>query len=646
MDWTALALPFLTTLCITFIPGLAIALILGLQGLRALAVAPLVSISLIAVAAMLAPVVGLSWGIWPVLLLGAAAAGVALLVRLLAPGARFAGSGWWGRENAAGYAALGVAAVLWGRHLVRMLGTPDAFSQTFDNIFHLNAIRSILDTGDASSLALGRLGDVDAAISFYPGAWHDIVSLTMTLGVHSMPLAINALILVVTAVIWPLSCIFLVTSLFRCHPATILAVGVMSASYANFPIMLLDFGVLYPNVLGLAQLPVLLGLAAQLLNMTERPGEPAVIAAFLGLLAVPGIALSHPNVLFTFAAFVVPMMLARALRQVAAARRAEIPVRRAAAQCAGLLAATAAMGAMWLTVRADEWTWPPVHSSATAVGEFILANGMARPPAWALALLLVAGCIAVVRTGRLLWMLWTALAAVFLWVVASVWVISGIRQFITGPWYNDPHRLAATLPLAALPLAAFGVQWIVEELTGSQLWQSRRAPALSVALIAGVPVALALATQPTEAMTKAVEQASRSYAIGSDSALITPDELKLLERLPELTASDAVIVTNPWNGSSLAYAFGDRNATLLAPFVNPSPAVEVLNEHLAQGADAPDVCAALEASGADYVLDFGDQEVHGGHHVYPGLEDLGGSPAVRLVAQVGGARLYEIVACE
>jgi hypothetical protein len=47
-----------------------------------------------------------------------------------------------------------------------------------------------------------------------------------------------------------------------------------------------------------------------------------------------------------------------------------------------------------------------------------------------------------------------------------------------------------------------------------------------------------------------------------------------------------------------------------------------------------------------YVLDFGTWEVHPGVHEFPGLSDLAGSDAVRLVDQEGDARLYEIVGCD
>src|SRR5690625_6205327 len=45
---------------------------------------------------------------------------------------------------------------------------------------------------------------------------------------------------------------------------------------------------------------------------------------------------------------------------------------------------------------------------------------------------------------------------------------------------------------------------------------------------------------------------------GINDALLSDDERELLEQLPEVVPEDAIIATNAWNGSSLAYAISDR----------------------------------------------------------------------------------------
>ena len=58
------------------------------------------------------------------------------------------------------------------------------------------------------------------------------------------------------------------------------------------------------------------------------------------------------------------------------------------------------------------------------------------------------------------------------------------------------------------------------------------------------------------------------------------------------------------------------------------------------------VCEAIRDKDVEYVLDFGDREVHGAEHEFPGLERLASSSAVEEVDSEGGAVLYRVTGCE
>ena len=75
------------------------------------------------------------------------------------------------------------------------------------------------------------------------------------------------------------------------------------------------------------------------------------------------------------------------------------------------------------------------------------------------------------------------------------------------------------------------------------------------------------------------------------------------------------------------------------------PAEQEIYADLRNALTDPDICPALEEEQVEYVLDFGEQEIHGGAHPYPGLEDLESSGAVELVDSEGDAKLYRITAC-
>ena len=67
MSWFSTVPAILACLALLFIPGLFIVAALGLQRLWYLAVAPVLTISVVAVTAIAAPLAGVSWGPLPVI---------------------------------------------------------------------------------------------------------------------------------------------------------------------------------------------------------------------------------------------------------------------------------------------------------------------------------------------------------------------------------------------------------------------------------------------------------------------------------------------------------------------------------------------------------------------------------------------------
>lgn len=64
-------------------------------------------------------------------------------------------------------AVLGGAVII--RTLMKLIGQPDHMSQVFDNVFHLNSIRYIMERENASSLTLGSS---QGQAPIYPASWH------------------------------------------------------------------------------------------------------------------------------------------------------------------------------------------------------------------------------------------------------------------------------------------------------------------------------------------------------------------------------------------------------------------------------------------------------------------------------------------
>ena len=276
---------------------------------------------------------------------------------------------------------------------------------------------------------------------------------------------------------------------------------------------------------------------------------------------------------------------------------------------------------------------------------------MGAPAAWAVSILMVAGIVACVRQPRLLWVAGSWAVVVALFAVSSATEISDTRMFLSGVWYNDSNRLAAVLPLIAAPLAVLGLNLLLKPLTGTlgtvvgRSRMTRTAAGLSSAVLAFLPALLLLPLTQGKSIDTEIARARANYLTTPESSLVSTDELALLEELDEIVPEDAVIAVNPWTGGALAYALADRETTHKHIFSTSTQAQAVIDASLKEAGETPGVCEAVEATGVDYVLDFGDREVHGGDHPYPGLEGLDTDDDFRLVSSVGDARLYEFVGC-
>lgn len=643
MSWLAIVPAGLVAGALLFLPGLIVGALLRLRGVRLFALAPAISVSLIAVAALAAPVVGIGWGLIPVLLLTAVAAVAAFFWsryagRPLAPVVR--------QRSGQGIAiavALAVPAVIIALVLVRSIHDPEYFSQRYDNFFHLNAVQYILDTGNASPLWLGSMTSPEG-IPFYPSGWHALVSIIVALSGAGVAVAVNATIIVVAAVVWPLSALFLVRELLGRSTVLTVLTGVLSAAFSAFPFLLLHYGVLYPLFLGLALSPVAIAVAWRLL----RPGVVARRQdwALLLVLVIPGLGVAHPGALMAVVALTVPFVVARLIGEIRRGGRARLIG-------VGLLVAYAVAGAVLLQVvrpPGNQIYWPIIDTVPGAIGEVVSAGVYGYPSSLGITALMIVGAYSVIRRGTYVrWcILGMAAISAMLYVIVAASPYEVLRFWFTAPWYNNPPRIAAFWVIGVLPLAALGgvviVTWVLRQRRLAAVRRLLvRAP---FAVLAAVVVILVGVTQ-NAAIRQAAADIEFTYELRPGGPIISPDEFDLMEELPELVPKDAVIAGDPWTGASFAYGLSGRRVLMPHLLMDLTDDAETINTKLATQGDSPAVCAALQRTGVGYVLDFSaDGDFQENPDDYSGLEDLDDSPYVRLVEERGNAKLFQITSCE
>lgn len=653
----ALAVPatILAALAVLVLPGLPGVLALRLRPLTAAALLAPLSLFLITLAAELGRILSVPWTPLSALVLGLLLGAVLWLLGRRRPALAPADAE---PEETSGRLLPGLAVggglalgitVLLARSL-RMMGSIDALSQTYDNVFHLNAVRHILRMHDASAFTVGGMTSLPGEEAYYPALWHQAASLVVQLSGQEIILASNVLMLLVGCVIWPLGLMALVRACTPVGPTGLFAAGALAGVTAAFPLSLMSWGILLPYLLSIGMMPLVVLGVAQLAGLTPAGPErlrPLPLAVVL-VAGCGAAAAAHGQGVFVGLALGVPILLAGAVAATVRARRGESSW-RAAVVLALLGGATAVLGVVGsILVRPPQSSavWTPNASLVEAIGQVGSLSPNATPTFVPLGIV-VAGCLlAVALSARSRWILAPYAVAALFGIATRATPEGDLRYLLTGVWYSDNYRASAILPVIAVPVLAVGLDVIVRAVAA-------RVPALRDLGSPRRPLIGAVAVVASVAMVLTFSLVSRAAAVNMwylkqdwhGDQLLTEDELTLLRRLPELVPEDAVIATNAWNGSSLAYAVSDRQVLNTFMGFEAEPEVHLLNAELDEAQRDPEVCDAVEELDVEYALDFGPQELLGRSATYTGLNEISETGAAEVIAQEGDARLLRLLPC-
>ena len=637
-DWFAITPALLATLLLLFLPGAAALLGIGFRRLPLLAFAPVLSTAMIAVAALILGFVHASWNALSLAIVILVMVGLAwgLGALLGSPG-----SDPLKRPAAPWLLPTGLlaGAILGGWRLIAYIADPAGISQTNDAVFHMNAVRYIIETADASSL---HVSGVIGANGFYPAAWHAVVSAVVAMTGAEVAVAANALTLVIGAVIWPLGLTwFAREAIGSTRVAAITAA--LSPALQTFPLLMIQWGVLFPNALSVALVPAAIAVVLWIRGQWSagRVVGSSIRAVLLVGVAVAALALAQPAALPVWGAAILVWFTDLMLR-----------VHRGSRLLWRLLLVIVcwfALVAMWLVLSGGTGGahWPRFRTKAEAMLE-VLFNGQVRIPfAWGISILMIIGLIVALVTPAWRWLvaLWVGASGLYLLVavVAHPWV----RNVVLGPWYADPNRLAAFAPIIVIPLAALGLDRLVRSgarLVGRRDDRETDPAVLVLAVVCTLLIVLMRPAQMPQFLDGSLDRESR-YLTTRTSYLST-DERSLLEGLDEHVRSDERVIANPSTGAAFGYMFSGVDVYPRTWSPPDDAAWMIVSEELRDVAEDPGVCAALDDLGDPaYVLDFGPGEALPGRWIMPGMTDFAGRPGFELVEKRGDVSLWQITAC-
>lgn len=672
MSWLATIPLLLFAVVLAFGPGYAMGWALRVPVRLRVFYAPLLTFALVAVSAIVLGKTGIPWSLIsfvPVAaVMVAAAAGVMHLVGRRWPSAvpdasSETAENWAGNTVPVAWPVIG--AVLGGfltLHATQhMVFGPEAFSQTLDNSFHMNAIRWIQEHGDASSLTLGAVAAANQEPTFYPAGWHDFVYLIYNTTGTSIATATIVMILLAAGIIWPCSLVAMCLSIPHLRPLQALAIPALTCGFFAFPGLLLFWGVLFPNLLGYALLPSFVALLLHMIQLMARREYSFVLSLSLTILVgLGGLALVHPNAVVSAAVFAVPMLLGGVV-QVLRARGAS--TRERLVGTGVLVALIAGCVTIWLALRPSEEAsdlWTAIMSEGEAVYQFLfLGLENANPlggnfaPAYLLGFLALWGVGYLLYKRRNLWLIGSWMLVGYMWIIAASVPRGDFRLLMVAPWYTDHFRLAALVVFPAVLLAGIGLGGAVEGLFVRIMHAIPREKHAKIApAMMGVSMVLVLAvaglSSRTPAMHDATLQVAGRYQVTPTSDILSQDEMNVINEIPKIVPKGDIIVNNPWDGSAFIYALADRHLTSYHFEFQTSPKYAAILNDLKDARTNPEVCRVVNQYNAHWYVHMENQGNFGPSQQknYDGLVAAIDTDVLTPVYSSGPVTLYRISACD
>ena len=628
---------FVVLTAVLVVPGWLVVRALGTRGMEAVAVAPAVSVGIVAAAATVAQRVGVRWGLVPLLVVTVLAACLAWLVaaaarrvlhRVRRPEPEVgAARRVLGRPNPDAFVAVLIGVVLAIATTLPAIGRPDELVDSPDAVYHLDRIRLFLETGNFSI----------ANPTFYPNGFHAwIATGLLPWGGEQVLAGTNTATIVLAALVWPLGCVALVRHALGTSRLVTYAAGFASAAFISFPAILMGWGVLWPNLMANCLTPGALALMLQAAR-SRRVGQWLGFAA-----ALPGLALVQPNALVALVAFALVWFVTARLRAGRLGHTTWWKVARdlvvvAVVVAAGLVVAPTVSARLAST---QSYAWTGHVSLWTALVEVVGGKLQIPVVLWGVLVLIVLGIGWIVLRARAaipVVAMWFAAVALYVMAASST---ASWTAIITGYWYNDKVRLASLAAVPGVVLVAAAAP-ALRALLG-------RIPAVRARPLVASAAALALLPLLTVVWNGSTRAAMLSgFFRPSDPQRVilsfeAQDELRQLAA--DIPAGQGVI-GRPENGSPLMYALFGTN-TLYRSLPIPTTGDEiVIGTGFNDLEHRPDVCAALARHDVRWAIDS--------PHVYwldipertSGLAHLDANRGVQKVRTVGDYTLYRITAC-
>lgn len=564
------------------------------------------------------------------------------------------------------------------------LDGPESFVQGFDSVHHYNVTRAFVDSGNWSPFSVTQyLAVADVAVnplpevSFYPAAWNCMAALLVSaLGV-STALAANAVNFLFVGIVYPVSMFLFMRVVFSKSSGTVAFGALCTLGFSAFPWMLMVLGPLYPNMIAFCLVPAVafcfVSLFSRGVGLAGRVA--AVVLLLLGLLCF---VFAQPNAVFTTAMLLAPFCVRQAVRAAGMVRASSL-WRRLAQAAAALATVVLIVGAWYVLYKMPfmqgvvGYSWPPTDTRLQAFVDAV-SLGFRTPGAQVvLGGLIVLGALGTLRDREHFWLTCSYAFAVVVYAV-SVSSDGPLQHLLSGFWYTDSARVAASAAMFGVPLASMGL-WTATRacrfLAGKATARTRvPAGALAACCAAAVALGFVLGNYYPgfvlpghETKQTALHTAlKRLHEVNETQAprIYSADERSFVQEALRDLPPGALVVNVPDDGSAFSYGLDGMRTyyRYLRTYGGVGETKEslLIRSRLWDIAEDEDVQAAVRSVGAAYVLalDQGDSRLHSPRWytymtgaTWHGIELIDDeTPGFEIVKADGDKRLYRITAAE
>ena len=401
-------------------------------------------------------------------------------------------SRFWGQDSWLILLYIGVGVVVGSYIFLGSLTTPDSTTYTYDDQSHLAYIRSFIERGNFSSIAANYEYDIVDNDGYYPAAWHLLSASISTICGVTNYIGANAAIFLCCSLIYPLCCLFLIRILFKDRIELQVVGAFLALVFASFPWEFVYYGRLVANLLAFCFVPAMLACTLKVFgigvakNVRVRYGIILLISFALSLF-------SQPSVYFTWLFFSVPYLMHRIWHL--PAKDGGVPgtrrrLLRVSLFCLGVVLFLIFCYMLPFLRGLTRFKWPAPMSVPDAIVNVLLQGSPQGPYALILALLVFLGIGFALRKPDTRWL-------VLLWVILAVmYVVDAgtdlrLKNYMTGWWYTDSHRVMAMYSIGSYLLAVLGLggllQWVFSKT------HLQKGALVGTVVISGVVAALAMA---------------------------------------------------------------------------------------------------------------------------------------------------------